>query len=203
MNMIIKSNSKFSYMDLWVDSEEYIQPYMSSPMDSEEIVARNVYVNILNQACDYVYITTPYLILDPELESALVNAAKRSIDIRIITPGIPDKKYVFAVTRSEYQNLLNYGIKIFEYTPGFIHAKNVVCDDKIATVGSINFDNRSFYHSYECGVFLYNSASVTEIKKDFIKTQNLSKEILSNYADKMPLKIRIKTALFRLLIPLL
>lgn len=203
MNAIIKSNSTFTFKNLWENSKEYIQPYMSTPMDSEEIIARNVYVNILNQAQDYVYITTPYLILDPELENALINAAKRSIDVRIITPGIPDKKYVYSVTRSEYINLLKYGISIYEYTPGFIHAKNVVSDDKIATIGSINFDNRSFYHSYECGVFLYNSDSVIKIKKDFIKTQNLSSQVTSDYVDKLPLKVKIKTSLFRLLIPLL
>ena len=203
MNSIIKSNAKFDYINEWEDSEEYVQPYMSSPMDSEEIVARNVYVNILNSAVNYVYITTPYLILDPELEEALINAAKRSIDVRIITPGIPDKKYVFAVTRSEYLHLLKHGIQIFEYTPGFLHEKNVISDDKIATIGTINFDNRIFYHSYECGVFLYNSETISKIKKDFIKTQNLSKQIDLDYTDKIPLRIKIKTALFRLLIPLL
>ena len=203
MNEMIKSNAKFTYTNLWENSEEYIQPYMSTPMNSEEIVARNVYVNILNSATNYVYITTPYLILDPELEEALINAAKRSIDVRIITPGIPDKKYVYSVTRSEYLSLLQNGISIYEYTPGFIHAKNVVSDDIIATIGSINFDNRSFYHSYECGLLIHNSKSIDFIKKDFIKTQNLSKKITLDFADKVPLKVRIRTSLFRLLIPLL
>ena len=169
---IPKATSKFVYKNDWADSEEFIQPYMTTPMEAEEIVGRNVYVNILNAAKDYVYITTPYLILDQELEEAIINAAKRSVDVRIITPGIPDKKYVFAVTRSEYTNLLRHGVRIFEYTPGFIHAKNVVSDDLVATIGSINFDNRSFYHSYECGIFLYNSENVEIIRKDLIKCEN-------------------------------
>ncbi len=203
MNMIIKSNATFKGNNSVETSDEYVQPYMSSPMETNEIVARNVYVNILNSAINYVYITTPYLILDSELENALVNAAKRSVDVRIITPGIPDKKYVYSVTRSEYLHLLKNGVQIYEYTPGFIHAKNVVSDDEVATIGTINFDNRSFYHSYECGVLVHNSEIIKEIKKDFIKTQNLSAQVSLDYVDKIPLKMRIKTALFRLLIPLL
>ena len=194
---------KFVYKNLWKDSKEFVQPYMSTPMDTEEIVARNVYINILNSANSYVYIATPYLIIDPELENAIINAAKRSVDVRIITPGVPDKKYVYSVTRSQYYNLLKYGVSIYEYTPGFIHAKNVVSDDSIATIGTINFDNRSFYHNYECGVLIHNSPSVISIRKDFIKTQNLSRKVTLHYADKIPLRIKLKTALFRLLIPLL
>ena len=185
------------------NSKEFIQPYLSTPMDDEEIVARNVYVNILNSATDYVYITTPYLILDPELKAALINAGKRDVDVRIITPGIPDKKYVFTVTRSEYADLLKNNIRIFEYTPGFIHAKNVVADDKVATCGSINFDNRSFYHSYECGLFMYNSHCVNEIKEDFIKTQEISKEIPKDYTKTLSTWCKIKSAILRVLIPLL
>ncbi len=200
---IPKATSKFIYKNDWADSEEFIQPYMTTPMEVDEIVGRNVYVNILNSAKDYVYITTPYLILDQELQEAIINAAKRSVDVRIITPGIPDKKVVFAVTRSEYTNLLKNGVRIFEYTPGFIHAKNVVSDDTVATIGSINFDNRSFYHSYECGIFLYNSDNIEIIRKDFIKCENLSQEITLKNANKIPLSTRIKTSLFRLFIPLM
>ncbi len=193
----------FDYAGKQFISKAFIQPYGTSPMETEEIVARNVFVNVLNAATNYVYITTPYLILDTELEEAIINAAKRSVDVRIITPGIPDKKYVYAVTRSEYLNLLKYGVSIYEYTPGFIHAKNVVSDDIVAIIGSINFDNRSFYHSYENGVLIYNSRSVIEMRKDFIKTQNFSEKIMPNYIDKIPILLRIKTGLFRLLIPLL
>ena len=203
INVAPTAVSAFDYQNMIEESEEYVQPYATTPMDPDEIVARNVYVNILNSANDYVYITTPYLILDPELEEAIINAAKRSIDVRIITPGIPDKKYVYAVTRSEYIRLLKYGVSIYEYTPGFIHAKNVVSDDLVATIGSINFDNRSFYHSYECGVLIHNSDTVIKMKKDFIKTQNFSEKITIHYIDKIPLRIRIKMSLYRALIPLL
>ena len=184
-------------------SSLYVQPYLSSPMDDEEIVARNIYINILNDATDYVYITTPYLILDQELENALVNAAKRGVDIRIITPHIPDKKYVYVVTRSNYINLLKAGISIYEYTPGFIHAKNVCSDDKVATIGSVNFDNRSFYHSYECGVWIYNSNIVNEIKNDFLDVQEISLKINENFADKVPFSKKLETGLCRILSPLL
>ncbi len=185
------------------NNKEYIQPYMSTPMETEEIVARNVYVNILNSANNYVYITTPYLVLDPELEEALINAAKRSVDVRIIVPAIPDKKLVFAVTRSNYTSLLKAGVTIYEYTPGFIHAKNVVCDDKVATVGSINLDNRSFYHSYENGVFVYNSNTIKDVKNDFEETINVSYEVENDFERKIPLLNRIKTSFLRLLTPLL
>jgi cardiolipin synthase len=157
----------------------------------------------LNSANNYVYITTPYLVLDPELEEALINAAKRSVDVRIIVPAIPDKKLVFAVTRSNYTSLLKAGVTIYEYTPGFIHAKNVVCDDKVATVGSINLDNRSFYHSYENGVFVYNSNTIKDVKNDFEETINVSYEVENDFERKIPLLNRIKTSFLRLLTPLL
>lgn len=181
----------------------FVQPYMGTPMDVEELVARNVYINLLNDASDYVYITTPYLVLDQELEAALVNAACRGVDVRIITPHIPDKKYVYVVTRSNYLPLLKAGVSIYEYTPGFIHAKNVCSDDKVATIGSINFDNRSFYHSYECGVWLYDAPSVMDIKKDFLETQEISLKINEDFVHKIPFFKKLATGLCRLLSPLL
>ena len=186
-----------------IKNDSFIQPYMGTPMDPDELVARNVYINILNDATDYVYITTPYLVLDQELENALINAAKRGIDVRIITPHVPDKKYVYAVTRSNYINLLKAGISIYEYTPGFIHAKNVCSDDKIATVGSINFDNRSFYHSYECGVWMYDTKTVLDIKQDFLDTQDISLKISENFVEKIPFSKKLKTGLWRIFSPLL
>lgn len=185
------------------NSVEFVQPYMGTPMDPDELVARNVYINILNDATDYVYITTPYLVLDQELENALTNAAKRGVDVRIITPHIPDKKYVYVVTRSNYTPLLKAGVSIYEYTPGFIHAKNVCSDDKIATIGSINFDNRSFYHSYECGVWIYNSKTVLDIKKDFLETQEISLKINEDFVKKIPFIKKLETCICRILSPLL
>lgn len=197
----VKDNE--AVLDIVKSRNEFVQPYMSTPMETDEIVARNVYVNILACADYYVYITTPYLILDPELEEALINCAKRSVDVRIIVPGIPDKKTVYAVTRSQYSSLLKAGVKIYEYEPGFIHAKNVVSDDKVATVGSINFDNRSFYHNYENGVFIYNSPSIRYIKEDFIKTMNASIAVATDYVSHLSLIKRIKISMLKLLSPLL
>lgn len=194
---------KFMPETNYVESNSFVQPYMSTPMDAEEIVARNVYINILNDATDYVYITTPYLVLDQELENALTNAAKRGVDVRIITPHIPDKKYVYVVTRSNYMPLLKSGVSIYEYTPGFIHAKNVCSDDKIATIGSINFDNRSFYHSYECGVWIYNSDTVLDIKKDFLETLEISLKVNKDFLNKIPFSKKLKTGICRILSPLL
>lgn len=194
---------EFMPLNNTIKNDSFVQPYMNTPMDSEELVARNVYINILNDATDYVYITTPYLVLDQDLENALTNAAKRGVDVRIITPHIPDKKYVYMVTRSNYTPLLKAGISIYEYTPGFIHAKNVCCDDKVATIGSINFDNRSFYHSYECGVWLCNSPIVLDIKKDFIETQEISLKVNEDFVNKIPFSKKLKTGLCRILSPLL
>jgi hypothetical protein len=132
---------------------------------------------MINQAYDYLYITTPYLILDDNLQTALINAAKRGVDVRIITPGIPDKKIVFRVTRSYYQTLIKHGIRIYEYTPGFIHAKNFLVDDKCATVGTINLDYRSLYLHFENGIYLYNNKILKDIKEDFLATVEKSHEI--------------------------
>lgn len=151
-------------------SDGYVLPYGDSPLD-DEILAENVYLNIINHAKRYLYIFTPYLIIDNETITSLRLAAKRGVDVRIITPGIPDKKNVFHLTRSHYEVLIESGVKIFEYTPGFVHAKSFVCDDEIATVGTINMDYRSLYLHFECGVFFYQSSIVSEVRDDFLKTQ--------------------------------
>ena len=154
----------------------YILPYGDSPLDNKP-VGKNVYLNMINQAQKYIYIDTPYLIINDEIKNALCLAVRRGVDVRIITPGIPDKKMVFKVTRSYYEPLVNGGVRIYEYTPGFIHAKNFVCDDKIATVGTINLDYRSLYLHFECGVYMYDVPAIKDIKKDFLKTIAVSKEM--------------------------
>ena len=118
-----------------------------------------------------------YLILDDNLQTALINASKRGVDVRIITPGIPDKKIVFRVTRSYYQTLMKHGIRIYEYTPGFIHAKNFLVDDKCATVGTINLDYRSLYLHFENGIYIYKSKILKDIKEDFLKTEEVCHEV--------------------------
>lgn len=157
-------------------SDGYVQPYCDTPLD-EEIIGENVYINILNQARKYVYIFTPYLIIDNEMITALTLAAKRGVDVRLVTPGIPDKKIVYKVTQSYYLQLLKAGVRIYQYTPGFIHAKSYVCDDEIATVGTINMDYRSLYLHFECGVYLYKSSVISDIKKDAIETMRRSREV--------------------------
>ncbi|MEG0855147.1 MAG: cardiolipin synthase [Terrisporobacter sp.] len=156
-------------------NDGYVQPYGDSPLD-EEIVGENVYMNIINTAKKYVYIFTPYLIIDNEMMTALCLAAKRGVDVKIVTPGIPDKKTVFKLTRSYYPQLIRDGVKIYEYTPGFIHAKVFLCDDEIATVGTINMDYRSLYLHFECGVYLYKNKCISNIKEDMLDTIEKSHE---------------------------
>lgn len=152
------------------ESDGYVLPYGDSPLDGEPL-GENVYLGIINNAKHYLYIFTPYLIIDEELSDALTLAAKRGVDVRLITPGIPDKRSAYVLTRSHYQNLLDGGVKIYEYTPGFIHAKSFVCDDEVATVGTINLDYRSLFLHFECGVYFYQSSIIKDLKADFLATQ--------------------------------
>ncbi len=159
-----------------VETAGYVQPYLDSPLDSES-VGQNVYLNMINRANRYVYATTPYLVTTNDMTNALCNAAKSGVDVRIITPHIPDKKLVFQLTRAHYPPLLEAGVRIFEYTPGFIHAKNMVSDDLFGTVGTINLDYRSFFLHFENGVWMCGTPTVADIKEDFLATQAKCQEI--------------------------
>ncbi|MFW5976541.1 MAG: cardiolipin synthase [Bacillota bacterium] len=160
----------------------YIQPFGDSPLDNEA-VSEIVYLNMINKAKDYIYITTPYLIIDSKMVTALTSAAKAGVDVRIITPHKPDKWYVHLVTRSYYKELINNGVKIYEYTPGFIHSKIFISDDKYGVIGTINMDYRSLYLHFECGVWLYDCNIIGEMKKDFLNILQVSKEITKeNYS---------------------
>ena len=152
-----------------VEAEGFVLPYGDSPFDGEN-VSEMVYMDVLDRASEYVHITTPYLILDHEMMTALTYAAKRGVEVTIITPAIPDKKAVFAVTQSYYWELIEAGVNIYEYTPGFIHAKMFVSDGATAVVGSINLDYRSLYHHFECAALLYRSSAVAEVERDFQTT---------------------------------
>lgn len=158
------------------NSVGYVQPFSDSPLD-DELIGENIYIELLSQAKEYVYIFTPYLIIDNEMKSALTLAAKRGVDVRILTPAIPDKKLVFRLTRSNYEPLLRSGVRIYEYTPGFLHAKSYVCDDECAVVGTINMDFRSLYLHFECGTFLYRTECIKDLKKDSLETIEKSREI--------------------------
>lgn len=179
----------------------YILPYGDSPLDNKP-VGKNVYLNIINQAQHYLYISTPYLIINDELKNALCLAVSRGVDVRIITPGIPDKKLVFKVTRSYYEHLVLGGVKIYEYTPGFIHAKNFVCDDKVATVGTINLDYRSLYLHFECGVYMANTEAIKDIKEDYLSTLKECQEMTYNNVVKGRFRGWFE-AILRLFAPLL
>lgn len=147
-------------------SDGYIQPFSDCPLD-EEYLARNVMIDMLGRAREYVWITTPYLIIDNELRAALIIAAKRGIDVRIVTPGTPDKRITFRLTRANFRPLLKAGAKIFQYTPGFIHSKSVVVDGVSALVGTVNLDYRSMYLHFECGVYMYGSSCIEDLNQDF------------------------------------
>ena len=157
-------------------NDGYIQPFADSPLDNEA-VGEMVYLNLIHKAEDYIYITTPYLILDNEMITALTAAAKAGVDVRIITPHIPDKWYVHLVTRSYYEILMASGVKIYEYEPGFIHSKTYIADDNYGVVGTINMDYRSLFLHFECGVWLYKCSNIQNIKDDFLTTLAACKRV--------------------------
>ena len=180
----------------------YIQPYHDCPWDNEP-VGQTVYLNLIYRAKRYVYITTPYLVIDYSLTMALTSAAKSGVDVRIITPHIPDKKTVFELTRSYYEELLEAGVRIFEYEPGFIHSKNFVVDDLWATVGTVNLDYRSMFLHFENGVLLYGTPSVEDIRDDFLDTQTKSLPMTLEDCRSISLPHRLLRNLLRLFAPLL
>ncbi len=157
-------------------ASHWVQPYTDSPLDGEPVGA-TVYLNLISKAKRYVYIMTPYLIVSDSVNTALCSAAKSGVDIRIMTPHIPDKKTVFELTRAHYPALLEAGVRIFEYTPGFLHSKSFAVDDLYATVGSVNLDYRSMFLHFEDGVWLCGDPTVLEVKKDFLDTLEECQEI--------------------------
>lgn len=159
-----------------VKTEGYVIPYGDCPLDQDKVGER-VYMDILNHSEKYVHIMTPYLILDDELKTALKFAAERGIDVKLILPGIPDKKIPYALAKTQYVTLLNSGVKIYEYTPGFVHAKVFVSDDCKAVVGTINMDYRSLYHHFECATYMYKSDCIPAIERDFQDTLSKCRQI--------------------------
>lgn len=192
---------KYDFKNTNYKKDGYIIPYTDSPLEPET-VGENVYMNMINQSKKYLYITTPYLIIDKEMENALILAAKRGVDVRIITPGIPDKKLVYTVTKSYFLPLIEGGVKIYTYKPGFIHSKIFVCDDNVATVGTINMDYRSFYHHFECGLFMQENSAIKDVKKDIIDTLDKCHKVTKKEATPNIFK-SFWQALLRLIAPLL
>ncbi|MBR7133490.1 MAG: cardiolipin synthase [Clostridia bacterium] len=182
------------------DDDGFVIPYCDGPLNSVN-PAEGIYMQILNTAQKYVYIATPYLIIDNTMKSLLIMAAKSGVDVRIVTPHIPDKSYVHHATRYNYSELLQAGVRIFEYTPGFIHSKLFVSDDKIATVGTINMDYRSFVFHFECGAWICDNSTVLDIRDHFTEIFSESEEITLTHWEKRPLGQRFKQALFHIFAP--
>ena len=160
-------------------------------------------MDILGRANDYVHIMTPYLILDGELETALLYAAKRGVDVKLILPGIPDKKLPWALAKAHYKALLAAGVKIYEYTPGFVHAKVFVSDDSKAVVGTINLDYRSLYHHFECAAYLYKTPCIADIERDFQDTLAQCRAVTPESVRSERLFYRLAGTLMRFIAPLL
>lgn len=195
-----KSSDYYYPPDLNMDG--YVMPYGDSPLDNET-VGQHVYMDILNEARSYVHIMTPYLILDSDMMTALTFAAKRGIETIIIMPHIPDKQYAYLLARSYYEDLLEAGVKIFEYTPGFVHAKIFSSDHEKAVVGSINLDFRSLYLHFECAVYLYKNAAVRYVEQDFQETLAKCQEITLEECKKYSVVKKLAGQVLRLIAPLM
>ena len=183
-------------------SKGYVIPYCDCPLD-EDKVGETVYMDILNRAGEYVHIMTPYLILDGELETALKYAGERGIDVKIILPGIPDKKLAYSLAKTHYSSLLDAGVKIYEYTPGFVHAKVVTSDNEKAVVGTINFDYRSLYHHFECATYMYKTPCIADIERDFEDTLSKCREVTYETIKNEKLYYKIVGPLAKFIAPLL
>lgn len=185
-----------------VEDNSFVQPFGDSPNDNET-VGENVYVDVLNQAKDYVYIMTPYLILSDKIRNALNFASKRGVDVRVMMPGIADKKIPYCMSRSYYENLLECGTRVFEYRPGFLHSKSFVSDDMTSVVGTINLDFRSLHLHYENGVLIYDEDFSATVKDDFLITQDKCQEITMQVYKDMNFFYRMAGKLLRIFAPLM
>ena len=184
------------------DARGYVIPYGDCPLD-EDMIGERVYMDILNRAQKYVHICTPYLILDGEMEAALKFAAERGVDVALILPGTPDKKIPYALAKTHYPSLLDSGVKIYEYVPGFIHAKSFVCDDIEAVVGTINLDYRSLYHHFECAAYLYGVGCIGDVEADFQATLKKCRRVTRQSLKKEKWTRRLAGFVLKALAPLL
>ena len=180
----------------------FVLPYADCPLDRER-VGEWVYLDLLNRARHHVYIMTPYLILDEEMETALRFAAERGVDLRLILPGIPDKRLPYALAKTHYPSLLDSGVRIYEYSPGFVHAKVFVCDGREATVGTVNLDYRSLYHHFECGTYLQGADCIRDIEADFLATQEKCRAVTPDTLKKETLRLKLEGMFMKVLAPLL
>ena len=184
------------------EAKGYVMPYCDCPLD-EYKAGEAVYMDILNRATDYVHIMSPYLILDGELETALCFAAQRGVDIKLILPGIPDKKVAYALAKTHYAALHKAGVKIYEYTPGFVHAKVFVSDDVKAVVGTINLDYRSLYHHFECATYMYKTDCIADIEKDYQKTLEACRTVTDESIQNEKFSYKLMGSLAKMISPLM
>ena len=184
-----------------VEKDCFVQPFADTPLD-EELLGENVYMGMLQTARKYCWFVTPYLVITDELCREFEIAVKRGVDVRIITPGIPDKKVVYAITRSYYNELARNGVRIFEYTPGFCHAKMCIADGQCAAVGTLNLDFRSLYLHFEDGVYLYNCKAIKDIEEDFKEMFKVSTEVTDKYHSHRSVPLRISQCALRIVAPL-
>lgn len=185
-----------------LDMGGYVMPYGDSPLD-EEAVGECVYLDILNEAKSYVHIMTPYLILDGEMETALKFAAERGVEVTLILPGIPDKKIPYALAKTHYASLLESGVKIYEYTPGFVHAKVFVSDLREGVVGTINLDYRSLYHHFECATYVYGGECIPKIEEDYQDTLSKCRQVTMETVRNEKWQVKLTGRLMKAVAPLL
>lgn len=198
----LKYDCLFKYDHEKSCAEGFVMPYADCPLDDYK-VGENVYMDILNRATDYVHIMTPYLILDGELETSLKFAAQRGVDVKLILPGIPDKKMAYALAKSHYKSLIKSGVKIYEYTQGFVHAKVWASDNEKAVVGTINLDYRSLYHHFECATYMYKTKCIVDIERDFHETLEKCREVTPETIKNEKLYYKIFGGLMKIFAPLM
>lgn len=187
---------------LITQNKGFVQPYADCPLDKRYVI-EGVYLNLINHARKNIYIFTPYLILGSEMATALINAARSGVDVRIVTPAIPDKRMVFLLTQANYENLIRGGVKIYQYTPGFIHSKCFVVDDEYASVGTTNLDFRALYLHFECGTLMYKTKSVHKVTEDALETFQKSREILLEDCENKNFFYQLFLSVMHLFSPLL
>lgn len=183
-------------------TDGFVMPYCTQPLEGDRI-GESVYMDIIYRAISYVHIMTPYLILDNELEEALKYAAKRGVEIKIILPGIPDKRSAYSLAKTHYRSLVDAGVKIYEYTPGFVHAKVFVSDNQKAVVGTINLDYRSLYHHFECATYMYRTSCIDDIEKDFQQTLTKCRLVTDEVIKNEKLSLRIRGRILKMFAPLM
>lgn len=183
-------------------TDGFVMPYCDNPLDGEQ-VGESVFIDMLYRSISYIHIMTPYLILDNELETALKYAAKRGVEVKIILPGIPDKMSAYSLAKTHYKSLMKAGVKIYEYVPGFVHAKVFVTDNEKAVVGTINLDYRSLYHHFECATYLFRTSCISEIEQDFQNTLEKCRLVTEETIRNQKLSMKIRGRILKLFAPLM